>query len=142
MKILLIVLSLVFLDHGCKEFKINQDNIYVEYSASSRGNYKLIVIDKTMVSVINKRNIKPTVKICNEDEWTKLMEVLKAVEIENIPNLKAPTEARFYDGAAIANLKIIYNGTTYESQSFDHLSPPKEIEALVKVILSISENIE
>ena len=142
MKILLLVLSLVMLDHSCKESKINQNTISVEYSEASRGSYKLITINKKMVSVINQRNTKPTNKTCNEEDWTNLMEALKTIEIKNIPNLKAPTEARFYDGAAIANLKIIYNDTTYESQSFDHGSPPKQIEPLVKVILSISENIE
>ena len=64
------------------------------------------------------------------------------MDIEQIPNLKAPTENRFFDGAAIANLKISYKGTIYESASFDHGNPPKEIEPLVKEILSISENIE
>jgi hypothetical protein len=67
---------------------------------------------------------------------------LKPVNVENIPNLKAPSEKRFYDGAAIATLSIVYNGETYTTPSFDHGNPPNEIAELVKEILSISENIE
>jgi hypothetical protein len=44
-----------------------------------------------------------------------------------LKDLKIPTEKRFYDGAAIANLKIIYKGVN-ETPSFDHGSPPYEIK--------------
>ncbi len=123
--------------------KSTTDNNYTfEYSAISRGFYKLITITKKEITVINKRNSKPIIKICSDSNWENLINSLKTVDIKNIPNLKAPTENRFFDGAAIANLKITYNGTTYETASFDHGHPPKEIESLVKEILSISENIE
>ena len=142
MKILMLILSLVVLDKGCTDSGINQDAVSIVYSAQSRGTYKYITINKKMVSVTNKRGTKPTTKSCDENDWNNLIKELNKVDIKNIPNLKAPTEARFYDGAAIANLKIIYNGETYETPSFDHGAPPKEIEALVKEILSIAKNIE
>jgi hypothetical protein len=34
----------------------------------------------------------------------------------------------FYDGAPIANFKITFKDKTYETPSFDHGFPPKEIK--------------
>lgn len=121
-----------------------EDNIDVsfEYSAISRGAYKLIKINQKSISSTTTQNGKSNKKACNKADWQKLINAFKTFEVDNISNLKAPSEKRFFDGAAIANLKITYNGKIYESQSFDHGNPPKEISALVKEILSISENIE
>ncbi len=117
-------------------------SVSFEYTAQSRGPYKCIIINKKTISIVSKREGKPNTKTCSEADWNNLMKVLKTIDVENIPSLKAPSEDRFFDGAAIGNLKITYNGTVYESQSFDHGNPPKEIATLVKEILSISENIE
>jgi hypothetical protein len=48
-----------------------------------------------------------------------------------LSQLKAPTEKRFYDGAAIGNLSVSHNGETYGTSGFDHGNPPVEIEQLV-----------
>lgn len=142
MKYLLIILLGIFIDNGCSQSKINQDSISLEYTTQSRGSYQQIIINKKRVSVENKRDSDPINKPCTEDDWSKLMKALKTVDVENIPNLKAPSEKRFFDGAAIANLKIIYNGNTYKTPSFDHGNPHEDITNLVKEILSLSENIE
>ncbi|MFH4963578.1 hypothetical protein V8G69_01120 [Gaetbulibacter sp. M235] len=142
MKVLFIVLSLLIFDQGCINSKIDQDNLSIEYSAMSRGSYKLIILNKKTISIINKRNAKPIIKECNEKYWHTIMDLVKNIDLENISKLEAPTQKRLYDGAAIANLTITYNGTDYESASFDHGNPPKEIELIVKEILSVSENIE
>lgn len=142
MKFIIIFISFLFIEHGCAQEKINQDALSLEYSAHSRGTFKHILINKKNISAVNKRGGTPIVKSCTEADWETILKTLKHVDIENIPNLKAPSENRFFDGAAIASLKIIYDGKTYESQSFDHGNPPKEIAQLVKEILSISENIE
>jgi hypothetical protein len=138
MKFLLVLLSLLFVDNGCS----HQDNMTIEYSAHSRGTYKNIIINKKQISIENKRDESPIIKTCTEAHWEKLLEALTSVTIENLPDLKAPSEKRFFDGAAIAKLKITYDGKLYETSSFDHGNPPQEIAELVKEILSISENIE
>ncbi|MGZ0015913.1 META domain-containing protein [Yeosuana sp. AK3] len=122
--------------------KQEQANVTFEYSALSRGSYTHISINKKEVSVIHKRDSKPAVQPCSESDWNILIEALKPVTIENLEHLEAPSQKRLYDGAAIANLTILYNGTAYKSASFDHGNPPKEIEILVKEILSVSENID
>lgn len=142
MKFLIILLSLVFVDNGCSASKVNQDAISIEYSARSRRTFKNIIISKKSISVVNNSGDRPITKPCSETNWEILLKALKPIAIENIPNLIAPSEKRFFDGAAIGNFKIIYNGNIYESPSFDHGNPPKEIAELVKEMLSISENIE
>jgi hypothetical protein len=42
------------------------------------------------------------------------------VELDSLSKLKAPTEKRFYDGAAIANLKITFKDKTYETVSIGY----------------------
>lgn len=142
MRIFIFLLSLIIFDKGCSDSKINQDTLSIEYSALSRGYYKHITMNNKEITVINKRNIKPITKTCSEKIWEDLISILKTVDIENIPNLKPPTQKRLYDGAAIANLKITHKGSTYETVSFDHGNPPRELEALINKILSVSENIE
>jgi heat shock protein HslJ len=119
-----------------------EESISFEYSAHSRGTFKHIIISKKQFSIQNNRGDVVLVKKSNQAHWNTLLKASKSIDIENIPNLKAPSEKRFFDGAAIASLKIIYNGKTYETPSFDHGNPPKEIAELVKEILSISENID
>ena len=143
MKALLLILTLFVLDKGCSKSQINQEAITLEYSAMSRGKFLEIKINKKNVLVKkNRNNTEDTSKTCTKNEWERLTKALKNINIENIPHLKAPSNNRFFDGAAIANLTIIYEGNTYKSESFDHGNPPKEIAQLVKEILSISENIE
>lgn len=142
MKFLVLFLSLIVIDKGCSQRNINQDLVSIEYAAFSRGYYKQITINKKEVLVTSQRGAEPKVMPCTEHDWQTLIADLKTVDIENISNLKAPSDRRLFDGAAIAQLNIAYKDTIYESTSFDHGNPPKEIEAVVKEIISISENIE
>jgi len=121
--------------------KINPD-VALEYSTLSRGSYKMIQLANKTISVQKSRNSKMITKACSVGEWNKIINVLDNINLKNLTTLKAPTQARLYDGAAIANLKVIYNGTTYDVPPFDHGKPAKEIEALVNQILSIAGNIE
>ena len=118
------------------------DNSELEYTASSRGFFKQIIINKKTISTSNQIDSKLAIKNCNDDFWQKITENLKNISIETIPNLEAPSKAFLYDGAAFAKLKITHKGKLYESEPFDHGNPPKAIKNLVKEILSISENIE
>ena len=130
------------MDSGCSKSKINQDTLSIEYSAVSRGLYKQIQINKKTISITNARGNTPNTHTCSESIWESIIKAVKPINVENIPHLKAPTQKRLYDGAAIAHLTISRASKTYKTVPFDHGNPPKEIEELVKEILSISENIE
>lgn len=117
-------------------------SVSFNYSAMSRGRFLEITVNDSIISISKNRDSKPVSKTIDNEMWEKLNSLLKSINLDSISTLKSPTEARFYDGASIGTLKISKNGAVYESSSFDHGTPPKEIEALVKEILSISENIE
>jgi hypothetical protein len=70
----------------------------------------------------------------SKSDWKKIIEAFQEVDLDGMQDLKGPTEKRFYDGAAIANVKITYKGKSYETNGFDHGNPPIEIEKLVQKI--------
>ena len=110
----------------------------IEYEASSRGFYEKIIIENQMVSVVNERDAKDngeTAKI-SDDVNKELSSYLNSVQLDQLATYKDPTQKRFYDGAAIANLKITIDGVEYKTVDFDHGNPPVEIEKLVNKIVS------
>ena len=137
MKILSLLFLTFFLGKGCDtEKKQDLETTVIEYVANTRGFYKKIHVQNQMVTVSKDRrgddNPKP-IKIADAD-WQKIIEAFQKVDLDELPNLEAPSKKRFYDGAAIANLKITYKDKTYESSSFDHGNPPSEIKKLVTII--------
>lgn len=140
MKLLSLLFLTIFLGKGCEgDVKQNMDTAQITYTANTRGYYHEVIIEKHIASIKNNRKEEAvTVKISDAD-WKELVNLFQEVDLEEIKNLKSPTEKRFYDGAAIANLKINYEGKSYESQSFDHGFPPVEIKRLVTKINSFAK---
>ncbi|MEO8253262.1 MAG: hypothetical protein ABI554_02660 [Flavobacterium sp.] len=137
MKILSLLFLTIFLGKGCDgDIKQNIKTAQLVYTAQTRGFSQEIIIEKKRVSITENRKAEAVkTKIKNAD-WKELIALFEEVNLEEIKNLKAPTEKRFYDGAAIANLKITYEGKVYESQSFDHGFPPEGIKKIVNKINS------
>ncbi|WP_187388370.1 META domain-containing protein [Seonamhaeicola marinus] len=118
------------------------ETISFEYSAVSRGSYQFIKLNNKSISFQNTRNGNPQNVICKKEQWTKIINASKSITFKNISNLEAPSQKRLFDGAAIAKLKVIVDGKTYETPSFDHGNPHPEIANLVKEILSLAQNVE
>jgi len=125
---------------GCQgQSSTEMDSTSIEYSAVSRGIYQKVLVQNQTAFVTKNRNEKPVeIKISNA-QWKTLVAEFKKLNLEGIPNLKAPTEKRFYDGAAIANIKIIRQGKTYETNGFDHGFPPAEIKKIVTILVAFTE---
>ncbi|MFC6877435.1 hypothetical protein ACFQZF_03630 [Flavobacterium myungsuense] len=137
MKLLSLFFLTIFLGKGCDAQK-QQDlqTTVIEYVANTRGFYKKITVQNqtVLVSKDRKGNDKPVQIKISDSDWKKLIADFQEINLDEVPNLKAPSEKRFYDGAAIANLKIIHKDKTYESTNFDHGNPPAEIKKLVVLI--------
>jgi hypothetical protein len=116
--------------------KVNSTKI--EYNVISRGFYQNIIVENSTVSIINQRGEKPTQTRLSEEQVKQLFHELKKVNLEEIASLKAPTQKRFHDGAAMANLKISVKEKTYESQTFDHGFPPDKLKKIVNKIQSFT----
>ncbi|MFV8357482.1 hypothetical protein ACNQGB_15010 [Flavobacterium sp. XS1P32] len=139
MKILSILFLTIFLGNGCDSAKAqDMENAIIEYTANTRGFYQKIIVKNKTVTISKDRDGQgqaTPIKI-NEADWKEIITYFDTVEIEQLSKFKAPSEKRFHDGAAIANLKVTYKGKTYETTDFDHGFPPKEIQQFVAKINS------
>lgn len=137
MKVFTMIFLSLFLGKSCasqstKELK----DAVLEYTANTRGFYQKIAIQNQMVTVSKDRsgNDNPVAtKISNKD-WEELLTYFETLNLDSLSTYKGPSEKRFHDGAAIANLKVVYKNKTYESTSFDHGNPPLEIKKIVDKI--------
>nr|WP_294782003.1 hypothetical protein [uncultured Flavobacterium sp.] len=140
MRILSLLLLTLFIASGCcSQKKTDMTSTQIEYSAQSRGYYKSIVVENKSVSVTKERNEQAVKSTIDEAKWAKIADAVSKVNLEGLSALKAPTDKRTYDGAAIGNLKIVKDGKTYETPGFDNGFPPKEIEKLVNLLVDFSK---
>ena len=140
MKILSLLLLTIVLGTGCSsQKKADLTSTQIEYSAMSRGYFKKIVVQNQTVSVTNGRDQQPVESKIDNAKWNKIASEFSKINLDSLSALKAPTEKRFYDGAAIGNLKITQNQKTYETAGFDNGFPPKEIEKLVNILVDFAK---
>jgi PBP1b-binding outer membrane lipoprotein LpoB len=118
-----------------------QTGTKVEYEAMSRGFFSKIVFENNQLTIASDRNNpeKGTVVMLSKEDISAISNLVKAVNLVELPNLKAPSEARMYDGAPHANLTITSNGNVYSGAGFDGGNPPAAIEKLVTKLVSYSE---
>ena len=132
MKVVTLIFLSIFLSRSCnKELNDEMKNTTIEYQALSRGYFLNISIHDEELSIIDKQGGKSSDYKLSKSDWKELANLYKVINLKKLSDYKAPTEKRFYDGAAIANLRIIYDGKIYETQAFDHGTPPIEIEKFV-----------
>ena len=137
MKLLSMLFLTIFLGKSCDaEQKQEIDTAVIEYTATTRGFYQQITVQNQKYTVTKDRggNEKLVQQDISKSDWKKIIEAFQEVDLDGMQDLKGPTEKRFYDGAAIANIKITYKGKSYETNGFDHGNPPIEIEKLVQKI--------
>lgn len=110
----------------------------IEYVANTRGFYEKIVIENKMVWLSKDRDAKKMGEpnAISDDVNKELASYLKTINLDQLSTYKDPTQKRFYDGAAIAELKITVDGKEYQTTNFDHGYPPIEIEKFVNLITS------
>jgi hypothetical protein len=145
MRVLLGMILLFFV--GCKPTKSdinnhqNNDIPVIQYEANARNLFLNIKVEHQVLFVSRERDAKDyQEKITISDgDWKEIVMLTKAVDLAKVKDLKWPTEKRFYDGAAHANVTFISNEVEYMANGFDHGYPPVEIEKLVNKILKLTE---
>ena len=142
MKTLLILISFLFLRPTCYEQTTkNMENILMEYEFYSRASYSKILINNQTIKLYKTRealqpNFEKHISLVDQEKLSKLF---SKINLKKIYTLKDPTQKRFYDGAAIAILRIKVQKKEYQSTNFDHGNPPNEIKQLVDKINEIAE---
>jgi hypothetical protein len=142
MKLFPMILLSIFLGKSCtSQTKNDLKTAVLEYTANTRGFYQKITIQNQMVTVSKDRsgNDKPVGTKISDKDWNELVGYFETVELDSLATLKAPTEKRFHDGAAIASLKVTYKDKTYQTEAFDHGYPPEAIKKLVTKINSFAK---
>jgi hypothetical protein len=142
MKLFTVIILSLFLGKSCEgQTKNDLKTAVLEYTANTRGFYQKITIQNQMVSISKDRsgNDQPVSTKISDKDWEELVGYFDAIELDSLATLKAPTEKRFYDGAAIANLKVTHKDKTYQTEAFDHGYPPVVIKKLVDKINSFAK---
>ena len=104
---------------------------------------KIIIVNQKATISQGRATDNPSSDVAISDaDWKELIAEFQKINLDEIPNLKDPTQRRFYDGAAIANLKIRYQDKNYETVAFDHGTPPSAIEKFVNKIVSLAKKEE
>lgn len=145
MKAVTLIFLTLFLSKSCSNEAQNDiANSVIQYTANTRGYHLKIIIVNQKATISQGRGTEnPSEEVAiSEADWAALVTEFQKVNLDEVPNLKDPTQKRFYDGAAIANLKIRYQDTNYETVAFDHGFPPAAIENLVNKIVSLAKTPE
>lgn len=141
MKLFTMIFLTLFLAKGCdRQLSDEMKKATIEYQATSRGYYLNINIQDEKLTMTKQRDGKTKEYTLTNQDWKELANLYKKVDLDKLSTYKDPTQKRFYDGAAIANLRVVYEGNTYETVGFDHGNPPVEIAAFVNKIVSFSDN--
>ena len=113
----------------------------IYYDATSRGFFLALKVENQTLYLSKDRDFKEyseEISISDAD-WKEISTLASAVELEKVKDLKWPTEKRYYDGAAHANITFESKGVKYPANGFDHGYPPAEVEKLVNKIIQLAE---
>lgn len=142
MKLFTMVFLSLFLTKSCEgQTKNDLKTAVLEYTATTRGFYQKIIIQDQMVSVSKGRSgdVKPIDTKISDEDWKELIGYFETIDLDNLADLKVPSQRRIVDAAAYANLKVTYKENTYQSNSFDHGNPPDSIKKIVDKINSFAK---
>lgn len=143
MKKFLILSALTLMLLACSGSKnYSKDGVpTIFYEANTRGFFLAIKVENQVLYTSNERDFKEysnKIEISDTD-WKEIVALAKNVDLEKVKDLKWPTEKRYSDGAAFANIIFESKGVKYPANGFDHGYPPAEIEKLVTKITKLAE---
>ena len=148
--IILVTILITFASCNCQKKTVEATSLVTNkptstmklvYEANTRGFYQKITIYKQELFVSKDRNSTDDGKVSkiSDTDWNELQSFMTIINLDELANYKDPTQKRFYDGAAIANLKVMYKDKEYRTTDFDNGFPPVEIEKLVTKITLLAK---
>ncbi|CAM3811752.1 META domain-containing protein [Flavobacterium cucumis] len=139
MKSLLSVFLVILLSKGCSQGQDLSD-VKVVYGASTRGYHRMIVIEKNVFSLISEHDGKPKVIELTDEQWKRIADLFKKIDLKTFDKLEGTTMERAYDGKPHADMSITVGDKTYTTKGFDHTIPPVKIKEFVDLINTIADN--
>ncbi len=149
MKILTVLFLSVFAFIGCNcQKKAIENNVSkteklsniptLEYDEITRGSYLKISVTNNIALITEGRERTTREVILPEDVVKQISIIYNMIDVKQLPNLKAPTEKRFYDGAPTAQFRVVFSkDNVIESAGFDGGHPPNEIETMVNQLRAL-----
>ncbi|AND63686.1 hypothetical protein AX766_04305 [Flavobacterium covae] len=114
-----------------------EKGMFVEYVANTRGYHLRIKLTPNSLSYTENRDADDFKSVdLTAQQIDELQTLLNQINLKALDKLKAPTELRYHDGAAHADMKIKKEDQEYQSAGFDHGHPPVEIEKFVSKLIS------
>ena len=139
-KIITFILSLILLSSCGPKMTQEVKESTITYQALSRGFYLNVEIKGNKMTIIRERQSLGKDYVLSNADFKEVSRLYQKVTLMELNDYKAPSEKRFYDGAAIGSLTVNYQGKIYNSQGFDHGNPPVEIAEFINKIVSFTEN--
>lgn len=154
MKLFLSLLTLLIITKECdnpKKQNLNDtsdtnmkteqvEDFTITYTIQSRGMFEEYTASPKELLHKTSRDVSKTFNMSSSD-WQTLQKMVSGIDISKLPDLKAPTDKRLYDGAAMASVKLQKDGREIESATFDHGHPPEAIAELVNKVLSLAKSV-
>ena len=137
MKYLKIITPVVFLlMMNCAAQNKTKEFDKIAYEAQTRGSMVQLTVEGNNLSY--KTYQKEGTKEVTKGQLEELKAIINELNLEEISNLKAPSEKRITDGALHAEFTIKIADKEYKSITFDAGNPPKELKKLEDFLYKLS----
>ena len=121
----------------------SDDILDITYIIQARGTYKQIKFSKDLILFSDAINNKKHSKKTPETLWLEMHNLLNQLNLNELHKIKVTSNEKSRDAALTAYIEIsLKNEKTLTSSYFDHGNPPEELEAIVNILLSQSQNMD
>ena len=110
-----------------------------DYVAQTRGFYLSISIGNNVLSIVEQRGGKERELNLSEVQQNELTAIFNKIDFENVVLSNGSKSS--YDAAPMATASFVVEESQYD-YDFDHGYPPKELEAFISKILTLSQIVE
>lgn len=133
MKILCFLLFFTFISSCNSQNKA--DIIMITYEAITRGSSIEINATSELITYKDLENTKQLKPASND--WKNFINLIEEINLSEMENFIPPSKDRYVDAALQATISITVSETTYNSQTFDHGNPPKELKKIIDKLFDI-----
>jgi len=140
--LLALLLLLVVVCESTKSTNLNTKETVskITMEKTTLGNSSVLEVNKKQVLTLSKeKNGEENTRNSSTkpEHWQEINRLVSGLDMNEMSNWEAPTQARFYDGARATIITIESDGQTFTSQSFDEGKPPAQLKKLYDYLESL-----
>ena len=134
MKFLIMIIAFAVMD-ACNA-QHSEEVVEIVYKTYSRGSSLEMKVSPNQL-VYKTRESESSTPLTSE-QWKSLTLLCDEIALDKIKDFPAPSNRRWGDMAAHANLIILTEKGNYRSQTFDAGNPPEELLLLIKELFEVA----